>query len=238
MCLTDHRNRVPLSPGVDRRDVTSVSPTSSHRPPRRSNADRSAATRLKLLDATIESLSDLGWARTTTTEVVRRADVSRGAQVHHFPSKEDLVLAAVDHLLERRREEFREAFAKLPAERRSPAAAIRMLRERCFGPSFDAWLELALAARTDPTLHERFIAVEARFTAATPEAFRELFPELAAAGDDYMRIALRLTFAVLDGLAVQRLCDADRAELDDVVDAFALMIEPMLPSVDTPSDDG
>jgi AcrR family transcriptional regulator len=237
MCSSEHDGQVPLSQAVDRSDATFAGPGGTSRPPRRSNADRSAATRLKLLDATIESLSDLGWARTTTTEVVRRAGVSRGAQVHHFPTKEDLVLAAVYHLLERRSEEFAEAFAELPAERRSPAAAIRILHERCFGPSFDAWLELALAARTDPTLHERFIAVETRFWTATTEAFRELFPELTGGGDDDVRIGLQLTFALLDGLAVQRLTDADPKELDDVIDAFVLMLEPLLPSADTPEID-
>jgi len=230
MYLEAHGDRVPLPARVEPEDATARRPTGSGRPPRRSNADRSAETRLKLLDATIDSLSELGWARTSTTEVVRRAGVSRGAQVHHFPTKEDLVLAAVDHLLERRSVEFLEAFVGLPAEQRSPAAAIQILRERCFGPSFDAWLELALAARTDPTLHDQFIAVESRFWATTTDAFRELFPEMVAAGDDYIRVALQLTFALLDGLAVQRLTDADPQSHDDVVDAFISMIEPFVPT--------
>ena len=57
----------------------------------RTNAERSAATRVRLLDATIDCLIELGWSGTSTTEVVRRAGVSRGAQVHHYPTKEDLV---------------------------------------------------------------------------------------------------------------------------------------------------
>ena len=81
-----------------------VTPTPA--PLRRTNAERSAATQARLLDATIESLVELGWAATSTTEVVRRAGVSRGAQVHHFPTKEDLVLAALDYLLERRLRAF------------------------------------------------------------------------------------------------------------------------------------
>src|SRR5437016_14683731 len=82
---------------------------------RRSNAERSAATQARLLDATIECLIERGWAGTSTTEIVRRAGVSRGAQVHHFPAKEDLVLAAVEHLLQRRIREFQATFADLPA---------------------------------------------------------------------------------------------------------------------------
>src|SRR3977135_1954938 len=83
---------------------------------RRSQAERSAATQARLLDATIECLVERGWAATSTTEVVRRAGVSRGAQVHHYPTKEDLVLAALDYLLERRLHAFEAAFADLPAD--------------------------------------------------------------------------------------------------------------------------
>ena len=58
------------------------------------------------MEVTIDCLTELGWAGTTTTEVSQRAGVSRGAQLHHFPSKQDLVVAAVEHLTERRREEL------------------------------------------------------------------------------------------------------------------------------------
>ena len=73
---------------------------------RRTNGQRSAATQAQVLDAAIDCLVELGYARTTTTEVARRAGVSRGAQTHHFPTKDDLVLAAIDHLLARRNREF------------------------------------------------------------------------------------------------------------------------------------
>src|SRR5687767_4439256 len=82
---------------------------------RRSQEERSAATRERLLDATVECLVDLGYAKTTTTEVVRRAGVSRGAQVHHFPTKADLVQNAVVHLASKRREELRNEFSRTEA---------------------------------------------------------------------------------------------------------------------------
>ncbi|HWL49839.1 MAG TPA: helix-turn-helix domain-containing protein, partial [Acidimicrobiia bacterium] len=62
--------------------------------------------RRRLLEATVECLVELGWAGTTTTVVSERAGVSRGAQLHHFPSKQDLVVAAVEHLSERRRDDM------------------------------------------------------------------------------------------------------------------------------------
>ena len=65
-------------------------------PVRRTHAERSATTRTALLDATIECLAELGYSGTTTAEVVRRAGLSRGAQVHHFPTKALLIAAALD----------------------------------------------------------------------------------------------------------------------------------------------
>ena len=69
---------------------------------RRTQAERSAAMRTRLLDATVECLVTYGYAGTTTQRVAELAGVTRGAQVHHFRSKEDLVVAAIEHLAEQR----------------------------------------------------------------------------------------------------------------------------------------
>lgn len=198
-------------------------------------AERSAATRAKLLDATIDCLVELGWQGTSTTEVVRRAGVSRGAQVHHYPSKEDLVLAAIEHLVTRRVEEYRIAFDQLPADRRTPAEALELLWAQCFGPSFDAWLELAVAARRSPTLQARFKEVEHRFGEIATDRFQEMFP--AAFGDRALAtVAMRLTFAVLDGVALRRIAGAPREELDETRAAYMFLVGAFL-AAPTPQGD-
>jgi AcrR family transcriptional regulator len=198
----------------------------------RPNAERSAETRGRLLDATVESLVELGWAGTSTTEVVRRAGVSRGAQVHHYPTKSDLVLAAVEHLLLRRVDEFAEAFGDLDPARRTHGAALQLLWRHCFGANFEAWLELAVAARSDPLLRGALVELEKRFWAAALETFQALFPE--AGDEDFARIGLRLTFAVLDGLAVGRLAGVDPTELDEVLTAFTAVTAPFFPDEEAP----
>jgi AcrR family transcriptional regulator len=195
---------------------------------RRSNAERSASTQNRLLDATIECLIERGWAGTSTTEIVRRAGVSRGAQVHHFPTKEDLVLAAVEHLLTRRVREFQATFTDMPAAQRSPAAAMHLLYDQCFRATFEPWLELAVAARTDPALHERFVRFETRFFDTALATFAGLFPD-AAADPAFARVALRLTFAVLEGLATSRLIDVPEDEVRAVIDAYNSVVAPYFP---------
>src|SRR5579872_2677392 len=94
------------------RSATAAAPTK--RRSRRTQGERSAAMRGRLLEATVDCLYELGYARTTTIEVAARAGVSRGAQLHHFSTKERLVEVA-RHLFDKRTEEFREAFAAVPS---------------------------------------------------------------------------------------------------------------------------
>jgi AcrR family transcriptional regulator len=83
----------------------------------RTQQQRREETRRALLDAAVESLIEVGFARTTTLEVQRRAEVSRGALLHHFPSKAELLVAAVDHLAEMRAKEMKAFASQLPPER-------------------------------------------------------------------------------------------------------------------------
>lgn len=179
--------------------------SAAHARVRRTQEERSAETRARLLDATIECLVELGYARTTTTTVADRAGVSRGAQLHHFPTKEELVLAACEHLFERRDAEFRAAFARLPDGMDRPSAAIDLLWKILgSGHTFYAWLELAVAGRTDPTLGRRVRELGTRTAQNIARTFRELFPAPAAPNPFY-DVAPQYAFALLQGLALDRL---------------------------------
>jgi AcrR family transcriptional regulator len=195
----------------------------------RTKAERSAATRVRLLDATIDCLVELGWSGTSTTEVVRRAGVSRGAQVHHYPTKADLVVAAVEHLCTRRMDEYRAALDRLPASERTPAASVDLLWSVWSGPTLEAWLELVVACRTRPALRHRLVEFEHRFFDAGLALFQETQPEMA--GDPgFSRLALRFTFCLLDGLAIARLAGIERPELDAVVEGFKVLTTVVQPT--------
>lgn len=183
---------------------------------RRSQEERTATTRGKLLDATIDCLFELGFTHTTTTEIAKRAGVSRGAQLHHFPTKAELVITAVDHLINRRRDEFVERFAALPADLRRPEAAIDMLWGIVSGPTFFAWLELMVAARTDSELRPVVAALSARFAETVQRTFQDIFPRPGGAGVLY-DTAPRFVFALLQGLALEINVLCDQAQVDEVL---------------------
>lgn len=86
-----------------------MTPDTALSEPSRTQAERTAAMRPRLLDAAIDSLVEFGYAGTTTKGITRSADVSRVAQLHHFPTKKPLVVAAVEHLLDRRTGEILDA---------------------------------------------------------------------------------------------------------------------------------
>jgi AcrR family transcriptional regulator len=151
----------------------------ANRAPRRSQAERSAATRDALLDATIACLVDDGYASTTTSRVAERAGVSRGAHLHHFQTRQALLAAAMERLAERRGAELLAAAEKLPDGRERLVQGLDLLWASYAHPLFQAAVDLWSHARTDPDLRERLVPVERRLDRQTLEVARRLFPAIA-----------------------------------------------------------
>jgi AcrR family transcriptional regulator len=170
---------------------------------RRTQEERSAGTQKLLLDATVECLIDLGYAATTTTVIAERANVSRGAQLHHFPTKAALMTAALEHLA-------RQLGAQLTAKARTlrgsgggrTGDAIDALWAGYATPLFQAWLELLVAARTDADLRRELTPLEQRMRTAVTDQVRDLFGLEAL--DDRIEAALRATVYLLQGMALER----------------------------------
>jgi AcrR family transcriptional regulator len=171
--------------------------------------ERSRSTRLRLLDATVACLVERGWSGTTTTLVAQRAGVSRGAQLHHYPTKSALVLAAVEHLAARRAADLRAEVAALPAERDRVGATVDLLAAVFTGPLFVAALEVWVAARTDAALRAALVPVEARFG----RELHRLAVELLGADESRpgVRESVQATLDLLRGLGVTNLLTDDSA---------------------------
>lgn len=169
-------------------------------PTRRTQADRSAATRAALLDATIDCLIEDGYAGTTTAKVSERAGVSRGAHLHHFQTRAALVAAAVERLARRRGEELGREAAAIPPGRAGRERALDLLWASYASPLFQAALDLWAAGRTDPELRARLVEVERMLDRQTRNLARDLFPDLAdRAGFAQM---LEMAVSTIRGLAL------------------------------------
>jgi AcrR family transcriptional regulator len=177
-----------------------ATPTTKPAKKRRTQAERRAATRTALLDATIDCLIDYGYANTTTNRIVERAGVSRGAQVHHYPTKASLVAEAVRHLAERRTGELLSELEALPEGRNRVKAALDLLWKAHSGPLFQASLELWVAARTDKELRDSLVPVEREISQRVVEISHEVFGN----GGDGAELAanVQTSLAAVQGLAL------------------------------------
>ena len=188
--------------------------------------ERTRAMRARLLEATVECLVERGFTGTSTTLVSERAGVSRGAQLHHFPSKNDLVLAAVEHLTVVRGAELAAAAAALPTGPRRTRAVLEMLGDHFTSPVFFAALELWVAARTDPTL---LAAVEPLEHRVGRDAHRLVVDALGA---DESRPGVReLVQATLDlvrGLGLATTLSDDARRRARILDQWALVLDTQL----------
>ena len=186
---------------------------------RRTQEERTAAMRARLLDATIESLIDLGYSATTTTVIADRAGVSRGAQLHHFPTKAELVAAAVEHLAQKMGHELVRDAHKHGGKNLQMSDVVDALWARYQSPLFLAWLELAVAARTDDDLRVALTPVEQRLRAAMREWVDRLHGE---SGVGRQLELWELTFYVLQGLALERITNTETTRRRNEREAAAL----------------
>ena len=164
--------------------------------------EKTAETRRRLLDSAIFCLIDRGYANTTTSEVAERAGLSRGAQLYHFPRKEELLTSAVDHLFHLMFSEMKEKVGRLGNENDRRATAIDLLWEIANGPLATAWLELVVASRTDSYLRGAVTAVNDRMAEFIDQSFKELFPRPEGVGADYDLIP-QMVVMILEAMALE-----------------------------------
>ena len=167
--------------------------------------ERSAETRRRLLDATVACLFERGYAGTTTTEIATRAGVSRGAQLHHFPKKDELVVSALEYVFELRLNEMSAAIAEPPPGNRENRIAmlIDAMWPMFKGPTFYAWLELVVASRTDPALNAAVGAAGDRFAQGFKRGLRAIL-DWPADRDDKLQDLVGVVFGQLESLALER----------------------------------
>lgn len=200
------------------------------RPVRRTQAERRAATRTALLEATIAGLVEHGYAHLTTAQIVQKAGVTRGAQAHYFSTKAELVVEALNHLAERFVEDTIKAPRRLPD---SGSEQLGLLLDRVWAVHneslFTAALELWVAARTDAELRAHLKRFDKQITASLAASARSMVPALADR-EDFDEVMLT-ALASIRGLAmlgfisstasVNRLWAANRAQLLRLVDGSA-----------------
>lgn len=143
---------------------------------RRTQPERSAATRKALLEAAVKCLHEHGYGATTTIMIAEAAGVSRGAMLHQFPTKADLMAFVLEADFEEEVGLYRKLLAGIDAPRDRliayPPAVWRVLSR----PLAIAVLEILQGSRSDYALREKLAPVKARIDARTRDLLKEEFP--------------------------------------------------------------
>lgn len=193
--------------------------------PNEPKQDRSRATRQRLLEATIDCLAEMGWAAATVAVVAERAGVSRGAAQHHFPTREDLITAALTYMFDTRTEQALGPAVTATGRARTEAVVTGLV-ESYTSPLFKAALQVWTHAAADPVLRERIVPLEARFGRG---AHRRAVAALGV--DDSDPVTHRLVQATLDlarGLGLADVLTDDSARRKEIVAQWAATLHEAL----------
>ena len=189
--------------------------------------DRSRITRERLLGASIDLLATQGWAATTVGAVAAAAGVSRGAAQHHFPTREDLITAALVHMIDQRLVSVATVDSELPEpgpER--TIAVVRLIVDHYTSDLFKAALQVWTAAASDPALADRVLPLEAAMS-------REVLKYAAAAlerdpADARVRRAIQTTLDLARGLGLADVLSDDSERRDKIIRFWGQTMDDVL----------
>lgn len=208
----------------------SVPEAASHKPikppraRRRSQAERRDAMRQRLLKATLECLARDGYAATTVSSIVKQAGVSRGAHVHHYPSKNALILDAAEYLMRRAYRVLGELLLGVANEDDRLRALIHAAWDEIFSTRmFSAFFELLVASQHDPELARALQGIALRTTQRLDQPIAHYFEPRAADSENPRDLFLMLQW-LLTGMAASAHLMKGQLELQPYLDIWIRMM--------------
>ncbi|HKJ15937.1 MAG TPA: TetR/AcrR family transcriptional regulator [Xanthomonadales bacterium] len=191
-------------------------------------ARKSAATRNQIITAAIQCIVELSYSNTTTLKIAEKAGLSRGATLHHFPSKMDIIRAAVEYLHEKRLQAFRRSIKEIPNDADLPRMAVRAYWAHVNHPIYVAFFELSVAARTDEDLRNILRPAQLAFDKEWYEIAREVFPEWQSDPEAF-DLALDLCQQLMEGMAISRFTHAREDDKEVLLNYLEQKIRELKP---------
>ena len=186
---------------------------------------QSLEARHKLIEATIFCLDKFGYADTSIARIQDQANVSRGALTHHFPSKEELVIATIDSLLEKL---LRPSLPSKKLSQTDIVADLRWLARNMTGTARGRALsEVLMAARTDKKLSARVSARLTDWNTKLDEAVIGFYASPNGDDDDVRQIWM-IARTFMRGLILQQPFTPDQAQIEQAINRFGALIAPYL----------
>lgn len=186
---------------------------------RRTQAERRATTRAKLLDAVLDELVAVGYSSLTTPAVCQRAGVSQGALFKHFPTKSALLSAAIEHLFAALVEDYGRRFRVPTAESDPVRRGVALLWEVFQDPRLVAAYDLYTAARTDAELRANLSVVARQHAEALHALAAMLYGDVAP---ERLRAVVDLAILAMQGLVINEMASGREERREELP---ALLVE-------------
>jgi AcrR family transcriptional regulator len=167
----------------------------------RTQQQRREETVGRLLDACIDTIVEVGYARASAAVITKRAGVSVGALFRHFETMGDFMAATASEVLRRQVEIGTKRIAQIPPDRSVVEGTLEILRDITSGPTNAVFYELMIAARTDEKLKETMQHELGQYAEKIYDAARAL-PGADSFPEDKFPVLVTLLTNVFDGAAV------------------------------------
>ena len=184
---------------------------------------RSVETRERLIQATLDEIFEVGYHAATTQDIAARANISRGALLHHFPARADLVLAAMEELLEDGTRQIKAVADEVQAGQGSLESFVEFLWRLFSGRFFYLSLEMITEARNDAELRERMIPVVKRFHQALDDIW-SAFCDPAKRPPPQAQLILNLTLCLVRGMGVQTVLRPEPSYYRELIEAWTALL--------------
>jgi len=194
------------------------------RPERQTQEERSEGTQQRILDAAIELLYREGYAAASTHKIAERAGVSRGAMLHHFPSKDDLMLAVVRTARERNSPVLRAGLAKISDPLDRFFALPDLAWEVMSGPSGIAVLEIMMSSRSNPELGARLAPLQAEIEAESQARILQLMQDAGLRGEAINRDLANFAVAAIRGFSIEAMFRKDTKYIANSLKSFKTLL--------------
>lgn len=182
------------------------------------HAERTRAMRARLIETAVDCLHELGYGATTFQVVTDRAGVSRGAILHHFPTRIDLMVAVAEYAARFQNRVVEEAVDTAGKELQLFLSVTRATWQAMMQPPAMAMLEVMLATRADPVLAERIREVVAEFEGQQRDNVWLLAGQLGIRDRARIDAMIRLHRAAMRGLALELSLTGDGAAAAESMD--------------------
>lgn len=184
---------------------------------RRTQAERSGETQRRLIDAAVAVLHRVGYGATTSGLIADEAGVSRGAMLHQYPTKVDLMLAVVSDVYSRETAEYQHRGSEADSPRERFYKFPEMMWDVLTRPSAMAVLEIMMGSRSDPELAARLAPLQRQIEATSRQTVEQILREGDLPDIPEFNAMRRLFVAAVRGLSIDLMLVKDRAELEQSI---------------------